>query len=236
MGIHVGGAKYFTNIRNVAATWLATQTFKDTLLLIVDDGDVTKKIAFQASGITTDTTRTFTVPDVSDTLVTLGATQTLTAKTLDAINIDGGTIDGITSLTVDADLDFTGPQEITTSSDDLTLNPAQNTILEKAAVLKHSSLTISSGVITVTSNYHTIISQGGSSTADDLDTISGAQIGQFLILVPRYSAADITLKNGSGNIYTRDGADVIMTSTSTPVMLVFDNGSSWRVVAGQAGL
>lgn len=41
---------------------------KDTLFTIQDDGDATKLAAFQASGITTGTTRTFTFPDASGTL------------------------------------------------------------------------------------------------------------------------------------------------------------------------
>lgn len=59
-----------------------TLTIKDTLFSIADDGDTTKKIQFQLSGLTTATTRTITVPDVSDTMVTLTATQTLTNKTI----------------------------------------------------------------------------------------------------------------------------------------------------------
>lgn len=63
-----------------------TLTIKDTLFTIQDDGDATKLIAFQASGITTGTTRTLTVPDASGTLALIAATQTLTNKTLDNTN------------------------------------------------------------------------------------------------------------------------------------------------------
>lgn len=45
----------------------------DSLTNIVDNSDTTKKIAFDASGITTATTRTFTAPDKSGTMaVTVG--------------------------------------------------------------------------------------------------------------------------------------------------------------------
>lgn len=46
--------------------------FVDTAFRIFDDGDATAEIAFQASGITTATTRTMTVPDVDGTLITTG--------------------------------------------------------------------------------------------------------------------------------------------------------------------
>ncbi len=57
---------------------------RDAAFLIVDDSDPTKKIAFQASGITTGTTRTLTAPDASTTIVGTDATQTLSNKTLTA--------------------------------------------------------------------------------------------------------------------------------------------------------
>src|SRR3990167_6478732 len=71
----------------------------DALFQIVDNSDPTKKIAFQASGITTGTTRTVTMPD-SD--VTLGVATSLSGQGL-AITL--GTEQASTSGTA---IDFTG--------------------------------------------------------------------------------------------------------------------------------
>lgn len=49
-------------------TGITNKSFTDSSTLITDNSDATKKIAFEASGITTGTTRTLTVPDVSGTL------------------------------------------------------------------------------------------------------------------------------------------------------------------------
>jgi hypothetical protein len=57
-------------------------TVLDNAFTIQDNVDPTKQAQFQASGIAPATTRTFTLPDVNDTLVTLTAPQTLTNKTL----------------------------------------------------------------------------------------------------------------------------------------------------------
>lgn len=57
-------------------------TVKDANFTIQDDGDTSKQLKFQLSGITASNTRTLTVPDATTTLVGTDATQTLTNKTI----------------------------------------------------------------------------------------------------------------------------------------------------------
>lgn len=57
--------------------------FRDNQFTLQDDGDATKQLQFQASGITTATTRTLTAPDASDTIVCKATTDTFTNKTVD---------------------------------------------------------------------------------------------------------------------------------------------------------
>lgn len=54
---------------------LTNKKLSDSTCTIVDDGDNTKQLAFQCSGITTGTTRTVTVPDASGTII-YNSTQT----------------------------------------------------------------------------------------------------------------------------------------------------------------
>lgn len=76
-------------------------TVKDGSLTIQNTASPTKQAVFSAASITAGQTRTFTFPDASGTLVTTGATQTLTSKTLTSPAITGGTIDNST-ITVDS--------------------------------------------------------------------------------------------------------------------------------------
>lgn len=58
-------------------------TFSDSLFRLQDNSDATKQVAFQLSGLTTATTRTLTVQDVSGTIYVTGGTDVAVA--------DGGT-------------------------------------------------------------------------------------------------------------------------------------------------
>jgi hypothetical protein len=103
-GISIGIAN---GVYTITATGTASGTFHDDDFILQDNLDNTKQLQFQLSGITTATTRTLTVPDVSDTLVTLAATQTLTNKTLTSPVISGGTIDNsVIGGTTAADAQF----------------------------------------------------------------------------------------------------------------------------------
>lgn len=78
-----------------------TVTVKDSLFTIQDNLDTTKQAQFQLSGLTTATTRTYTLPNASSTLADIATAQTLTNKTLTAPVINNGSITG-TTITTDA--------------------------------------------------------------------------------------------------------------------------------------
>jgi hypothetical protein len=73
----------------------------DNDLSIRDNVDTTKIAQFQVSGITTGTTRTFTFPDATTTLVGTDTTQTLTNKTINVSQLTGtlGVANGGTGVT-----------------------------------------------------------------------------------------------------------------------------------------
>ena len=78
-----------------------TFTIKDGSLTLQNSSDTTKQGIFSLSGNTTNTTRTYTLPDRSSTIATLGGNQTFTgANSFTGSSWSGGTIDN-SAVTVD---------------------------------------------------------------------------------------------------------------------------------------
>lgn len=72
-------------------TFSANVIIADSLFILTDNTDTTKRVVFDLSGISTGTTRTITIPDTSSTLVDLATTQTISGtKTFSGSNQNFG--------------------------------------------------------------------------------------------------------------------------------------------------
>lgn len=72
-------------------------TVSDSVLRVQDNGDATKQLAFEVSGVTTGTTRTLTVPNASGTVALTGdaiAASQVTSGVLDVARLATGTPTG----------------------------------------------------------------------------------------------------------------------------------------------
>ena len=101
-GVALGGSiTTFSGLSSITSDAVVTKTggFR-----VIDSTDNTKQVAFDASAVSGSTTRTLAVPDASDTLTLLAATQTLTNKTiaLGSNTITGALANGITATTQSA--------------------------------------------------------------------------------------------------------------------------------------
>lgn len=101
-----------------------------------------------------------------------------------------------------------------------------------------TALTIASGVITVTQNYHMVDTQSDGAS-DDLDTITaGTDVAAGFVLTLRVEsgARTVVLKNATAGAANLDlGADVSLDETWKTFSLIYD-GSNWRPLTIDATL
>jgi len=90
-----------------------------------------------------------------------------------------------------------------------------------------TAVAISSGAITASRTFHTVDTEGGASS-DDLDTISGGDVGDMLILSTESSARDVTVKDGST---LRLAGDCVLGSSYDKIMLMKVTGTTWVELA-----
>lgn len=147
--------------------------FEDNVFRVLDDGDNTKELAFQCSGITTATTRTMTVPNLDGTLVVSNEASTdnavarydsTTGKLIQNSVVtvtDGGICSGITQLNVD-NLRLDGNTASSTDTNgDIILSPDGTggvvavTSLTVGDSVKDVDFTINGAALSAVSAFHT---------------------------------------------------------------------------------
>lgn len=134
-------------------------TIKDSNLTLQNASDVTKVANFSLSAMTTGTTKSYLVPNIStssDTLVGLAATQTLTNKTLTSPAITGGSIDN-SAVTVDTIAGHTTSNTGTIYGIPVTTGTLGTTALAANAVQANQLATnaLSLGYAQITTNFTT---------------------------------------------------------------------------------
>lgn len=95
-----------------------------------------------------------------------------------------------------------------------------------------TELTIATGVITVTQNWHTVDGEGDAS--DVLATINGGSEGMVVILRPESDTVTITIDHEAGNISCIGQHDIVMENLEDFAILVYDAGlSKWLCMGPQ---
>lgn len=93
-----------------------------------------------------------------------------------------------------------------------------------------SLLAIAEGVLTITGSHHAVDVEDGAASSDDLDTITGGEEGQLVVLRPYSDARSIVVKHGTGNIECPQGVDITLAEDDDVVVLV-KCASKWSVVS-----
>jgi hypothetical protein len=215
-----------------------TVTLKDTLFTLQDDGDPTKQARFQLAGLTTGTIRTYTLPDVSDTLMCVNCAQTAMNKTFTNVTISAlanlttngfvKTSGGVGTLSVDTASYTPTTRLLTTTSPlggggDLSLD---RTLTCATCTTNASALTSNLPVIGAGSNGVTLGSRSGNTTA--FVTLAGAAtVGTCLQFDANGNAASTGSACGSGgggavnSVFGRSGTVVATSGDYTEAQISF---------------
>lgn len=96
-----------------------------------------------------------------------------------------------------------------------------------------TTLTIASGVVTMSQNFHRIDTESAAAS-DDLDTItlgSGFGDGCMLVIRPANSSRTVVVKHNTGNILTPGGFDISLDDAEDMVILMYDgNLAKWMAL------
>jgi hypothetical protein len=205
-------------------------TVKDNNLTIQDNADATKQAKFEASGITTATTRTLTIPDANTTIMGTDATQTVSNKTMD--NTNSVTIKDA-NLIVQDDVDNTKQVQFEASSittgttRTLTVPDANTTIVGTDASQTLTNKTINGSSNTVT-NISLTTSVTGTLPIANGGTGQTSQTNAFDALSPTTTKGDVIAHNGSDNVRVAIGSDGTFLKADSAAAA----GVSWASAAG----
>lgn len=201
---------------------------KDSLFSLQDNGDATKLAVFEVSGITTGTTRTFTFPDASMTLVGTAATQTLSNKTIgnsNTVTLSDSllTVQDNSDATKQVKLEVSGVATGTTRT--LTVPDADLIIVGTTTTQTLTGKTISGSANTIT-NVSLTTGVTGTLPIANGGTGQTAKTAAFDALSPLSTKGDVHTHDGTNNIRLGVGSDgTVLTSTSAAA-----SGLSWTSV------
>ncbi|MBU0959720.1 MAG: hypothetical protein KKB31_07275, partial [Nanoarchaeota archaeon] len=158
---------------------------------------------------------------------------TTTASDIDALLVSGQSFGNLTladgSITDASGAISFGDENLSTTG---TFTVGDALTVGTLLMADATSATIATGTLTVTQSAHTVLGEGAAS--DDLDTIAGlTATDTWLVLRPGDAAQDITIKHGTGNIVTSDGADYDIPDNGF-VLMIYD-GSNWRLLSAGGG-
>jgi hypothetical protein len=229
-------------------------TVKDNVFTLQDEADPTKQAQFQLSGITTATTRTYTLPNLDTTLAGLGQSQTFTAgNTFSANTNTFGSSTGTGTQGLGSGATTTGNTK-TVNIGTGGVSGSTTTISIGSSVSGATSTTLLSGTITTAAYTETIVASGTVGASATLAITAGtiltatltsatactftmptATAGKsFTLLLKQPASGTATTATFTGVKWNSGGAPTITATVGKLDILAFiADGTNWYGTASQ---
>lgn len=147
--------------------------------------------------------------------------DSFSARTDNVDDVMAADVNGLQSAIVAIETEL-GAAVSSTASDLVTRLAASLDGLGHTAWTDATSLTISSGAVTVTQNFHRIDTEGSAAT-DDLTTLTTtATTAMLLIIRPVNSGRTVVVKHDTGNIQCAGGVDITLDNTYDFALAIYD--------------
>jgi len=210
------GSSLIPLVDNQTAQTLTNKSFSDSTTSIIDEGDNTKIFKFQASGITTGTTRTATIPDSDFTFTGNALIQTLTNKSIDA---DSNTLTNIDNDEIKASAGIARSKLASGTADYVVINDGSGLFSEEQYLSKSRGGTGADSSSVTFPSTGTILTEAGVQDVSNKDIDGGTASNDNRITIPKNTKtnldgltrkeATLTYATDESKLYVDDGATLI---------------------------
>ena len=110
-----------------------------------------------------------------------------------------------------------------------TSSPSSSLHVNGSVRIERADATIATGAVTYSNSYMRLDTESAAAS-DDLDTVSGGNVGDMLIIQSTANARNVVLKDGTGNLALQGNIDFTLDDTSDKIILV-KNSTNWEEVS-----